>query len=605
MQDPVKETIIDYVKLKEPGYAVLIKGHWGSGKTYYWKNNLKEELKNHYFPRYIQYLSLYGIKDEEELKASIYYKFLHTDSIKGKAIVNEGLQSVKVGALRYFRMTDKDISWKPKNFIDINKTVLCIDDLERTSIPTKNVLGLLDQLLEENDLKIIILSNEEEINENENYRKYKEKVIGKTIKLNQSSEEVVRHFINLYEQRYGDAISKILHKDFSDLELEINMYLTRTDNFNFRVLYQALNDCYSLFTAIGDKTLTTIDEKIRQKIIANTIQFNFAQKVGQVNIASIPKTRSISSLSISVSRLVEKEMEEEGEGKGKKYLSNFPKGSNSVGDINNNLYVMVFYLVAHGELNNDIISEEINRLLLEQKEETSIQRKIDYPEDIKSDKEMIETVEQILSQLDEGELPLKDYRNAFHLVKGLSELGIYSKISKEAVYDKFEASLEKIPPEKIIRGSGLIIKPDPSDTDLQKLYKAMFDTIDAKKKEFYANKKEEWLSQAKRDSKVIIDWLENMGHLDYQFKVEPKELARIVFDHIDQAKIGEIHSHITSLIEMYVRKNEETKVQWWKSFYRTLKEKIKQDSKNKDYTKILLLHYFVSHMEKILFEEQE
>ncbi|WP_298789195.1 P-loop NTPase fold protein [uncultured Marinococcus sp.] len=607
MQDPIKETVIDYIKLKKPGYAVLIKGQWGSGKTHYWKNNLRKELEDHYIPKNIQYLSLYGIKDEDELKASIYYKFLNKDSIKGKEMFNEGFQSIAVGALRYFRMTDKDISWEPKNFININQTILCIDDLERTSIPIKNVLGLIDQLLEENDLKIIILSNEEEIEANNNYyyKKYKEKVIGKTIKLNQSSWDVVHHFIDFYNKGYGNAISKVLYKDFLDLEDEINRYLIHTDSFNFRVLYQAFNDSYSLYKAIGIKKLKELDKKRRKNIVVNTIQFTFAQKIGELDIGSIPKTQSISFLSTSIEELIKQKRETGIERTGENYLKNFPEGTNGIGYINNNLHIMVFYLVGHGELNNIVIKEEIDRLLLEQKEETSIQRKIDYPEDIKSDKEMIETVDQILDKLDQGELPLKDYRNAFHLVQGLNDLGIYPKISAQEVYNKFEISLEKIPPERIIRGSGLIIRPNSNDESLQKLYRVMFETIEAKKEQFYANKKEEWLAEAQKDSKVIMDWLENMGHLDYKFEIEPEELVDIVFYYTNQKNIGSIHSRITSLIEIYVREEDEIKVEWWKSFYQTLRRKVEEVSKDRDYPKILMLHYFISHMEQIFFEKNE
>jgi predicted AAA+ superfamily ATPase len=38
-----KEVIFDYLSKEDTDYAILINGPWGSGKTYYWKNNLSKK----------------------------------------------------------------------------------------------------------------------------------------------------------------------------------------------------------------------------------------------------------------------------------------------------------------------------------------------------------------------------------------------------------------------------------------------------------------------------------------------------------------------------------------------------------------------------------
>ena len=63
-------------------YAFMLNGSWGSGKTYFVKESLIPAIQNHEFqknkinPQYKQrqvlYISLYGIKDTEEISRLLY-----------------------------------------------------------------------------------------------------------------------------------------------------------------------------------------------------------------------------------------------------------------------------------------------------------------------------------------------------------------------------------------------------------------------------------------------------------------------------------------------------------------------------------------------------
>ena len=70
----------DYLKVSKPGYAVLLKGAWGCGKTYFVKNwieTLKAEKNDNeqFFTLAPIYVSLYGMTStgqiEEELKRAV------------------------------------------------------------------------------------------------------------------------------------------------------------------------------------------------------------------------------------------------------------------------------------------------------------------------------------------------------------------------------------------------------------------------------------------------------------------------------------------------------------------------------------------------------
>jgi hypothetical protein len=59
--------------------------------------------------------------------------------------------------------------------------VICFDDLERTSIDIKQVVGFINELVENKKGKVFILSNEKYIKENSGFNLVKEKTIGRTL----------------------------------------------------------------------------------------------------------------------------------------------------------------------------------------------------------------------------------------------------------------------------------------------------------------------------------------------------------------------------------------------------------------------------------------
>ena len=80
----------DYMKVSKPGYAVLLKGSWGCGKTYFikdWIKALKTKKNDNeqFFTLDPIYVSLYGMTStgqiEEELKRAV-SPILHSKAMK-------------------------------------------------------------------------------------------------------------------------------------------------------------------------------------------------------------------------------------------------------------------------------------------------------------------------------------------------------------------------------------------------------------------------------------------------------------------------------------------------------------------------------------------
>ena len=46
--DDLVESILDYIRSDYTDYAIMINGEWGSGKTYFWNNKIRQQYICHY-----------------------------------------------------------------------------------------------------------------------------------------------------------------------------------------------------------------------------------------------------------------------------------------------------------------------------------------------------------------------------------------------------------------------------------------------------------------------------------------------------------------------------------------------------------------------------
>ena len=168
------ESIENYIRKPYTDYAVMINGEWGSGKTHFWNNKLRqriENIANAEGKRYKTiYISLYGINSIEEISKKI---FLETNPMISKSLKkfvddsdgNVIPEYVKTGidiANLYGAMhtnTQMDFS---KAFSTDDK-VLCFDDLERANIDIIDILGYINNFVEHDGIKTILICNEKEL----------------------------------------------------------------------------------------------------------------------------------------------------------------------------------------------------------------------------------------------------------------------------------------------------------------------------------------------------------------------------------------------------------------------------------------------------------
>lgn len=174
----VIKVIEKYLKKSIYSYAVLLDGEWGSGKTYFVKRTLIPHINKlssvneksiKFEPLYI---SLYGISSITEISNQICIQILSKNenrTIK-KAFQNKRVKKISnLGAKvisDYIKSKDLSTSGTIEammNFMDLDKYVLIFDDLERCSVNVNEVLGYINNFVEHDGIKTIIIANQKEM----------------------------------------------------------------------------------------------------------------------------------------------------------------------------------------------------------------------------------------------------------------------------------------------------------------------------------------------------------------------------------------------------------------------------------------------------------
>jgi hypothetical protein len=189
----IRNEIQRFLASPEPD-VLCISGPWGVGKTYLWKDTLKKGPVPA-LPDY-SYVSLFGIDSLEALKMAIYAN----KGTLGKAPVDEWRNKIWRGGKKaqplleltpYVGNLVKALG--TLYFSQVEKQIVCIDDLERRSknLDVKDTLGLISFLKEERKSKVVLLLNDGQLDPAgaETFRGHFEKTIDVHMRFEATAEE--------------------------------------------------------------------------------------------------------------------------------------------------------------------------------------------------------------------------------------------------------------------------------------------------------------------------------------------------------------------------------------------------------------------------------
>lgn len=201
----IQEVVKDYLKREHTDYAIMIDGVWGCGKSFFVEKDLTCSIRNHNCPntnpskKYIPVIySLYGAESAEKIQLDIRREIILStpehNNKKKKAFhkshhsKTESVISTIIGGFADHFGIDSKRLVSLFNLINIPKNIVLIfDDLERSKMSAKEVLGVVNQFAERERIKVIVICNETK--EDEEYKQFKEKTIRYTLHYLPSTEE--------------------------------------------------------------------------------------------------------------------------------------------------------------------------------------------------------------------------------------------------------------------------------------------------------------------------------------------------------------------------------------------------------------------------------
>lgn len=277
MNELISKYLSDYMHNPDPQYAVMLKGKWGCGKSFF-VNKWIEEYTNAGEGVSLKpiYVSLYGLKDTSQITESIdrvLHPLLYS---KGVELTKKLLKIAGKVVLKTSFDVNKDCSEDisldatldslslllSKDNIIGNKLII-FDDLERCLIDMKLLLDYINSFVEHGSCHVILVGDETRVVSRwkKTLIEFKEKTVGREFEIMPDVDDAITCFLHGYIpsdewlQNQKTLITDIFHA---------------TECNNLRILRQCLYDFNGLYVEVRD-SIEENYEPFMQSLLASYI----------------------------------------------------------------------------------------------------------------------------------------------------------------------------------------------------------------------------------------------------------------------------------------------------------------------------------------------
>lgn len=237
MVDHLRDYLTYYETLTAPGYAVLITGEWGTGKTH--------QIRQFYAGRRMFYVSLFGVNSVEDVHAAIFAAMAPTQQKIRSTLKAAGQAGKDVGGAWALTGIASNIAVNLMKAKIDNKITIVFDDLERSGLRQLSLLGTINEYVEHYNCRVLIVAHDEKLAKN--FSTMKEKLIGHTIKVTPNSNDAFQSFIS--SENFDDRDFFTYHK-----ETVIDIF-DKSEVKSLRILKHLLEDIKRLKSAIHQRHL--------------------------------------------------------------------------------------------------------------------------------------------------------------------------------------------------------------------------------------------------------------------------------------------------------------------------------------------------------------
>lgn len=296
-RDKIKESLKNFVIEKKYDVAIL-KGDWGIGKTFLWKE-IELDILNTYKEESFIYVSLFGLKNTEEIKNKLIFQ---GNSEEKTVKMFENIKDSKP-----FGVSSSIITAPLSLFFELamenrlKNKIIVFDDIERKNegLDILSLLGLINELKYKKN-QIIIMLNEEKIHISldKKWQIFKEKIIDIEYRLEISSMDcfnIVTTKINQDKYSLLDNISKeIMRSTIINLEIK-NI---RIANLIFKRMYDILIEITQILTTENKNVFENIMKNIAKIFYIyfntdNTVNYEKLFKYLEKNCSSTTRIQNM------------------------------------------------------------------------------------------------------------------------------------------------------------------------------------------------------------------------------------------------------------------------------------------------------------------------
>ena len=231
------EVLRHYRTLLRPGYAVLVIGPWGTGKTHQVLACVPEAER--------LYVSFFGLSSAEEVHAAVLaaaFPDARTATKAMKAVEDVGKGSgwgVVATAVSGFATAVLRQQLKPDR-------VLVFDDVERCSLDLVTLLGVINDYLEHRGFHVVLIADEREFRDREagDFKRFREKLVGHAIEVEPQTEQAFAAFLaRIEDEELRARVAQ--HRD------AILQAFERANASSLRVLRTAIDDVVRLLETLS------------------------------------------------------------------------------------------------------------------------------------------------------------------------------------------------------------------------------------------------------------------------------------------------------------------------------------------------------------------
>ncbi len=291
--EQICQYIKHYIEKDKTKSALMLTAPWGKGKSYFVQNELISYLEENGNYQSVV-VSLYGVDSLEEISKSIYFEikgFAIKKKIK-KAIekveipTNDGIKKILPEFIPAAKIAGATVIKGITSFVgvdlslgnleelytsvDLSEKLLVFEDIERSRIDITEFLGYVNSIVEQDGVKVLLISNEEELihyvskeveedgkkkqvkicTENSlRYLQFKEKTVSDTLQFYGNTRNAIKNIIGQYNSKHFDRFMSDSSLDY----IENLLLAGRIDNL--RIFIFACQKTFEIYEEIDEYNL--------------------------------------------------------------------------------------------------------------------------------------------------------------------------------------------------------------------------------------------------------------------------------------------------------------------------------------------------------------